>query len=224
MRVAIIQPSYFPWRGYFSIINSVDIFIFLDDVQYTDRDWRNRNKFEIDGKISWLTVPVDSIKSRPILNEVKFNKKTNWQLKHLETFRHNYSKTPFFQESKELFDLILDDYDGSLASMNCATTIEVSKYLGVKAEYFTSSNLKTNKLSPSEKLATLVSKVGGTSYISGPTAQNYLQKEAFTTLGIEVIYKNHDYPSYPRGERQIDGALSILDLISFHGKDSIKFI
>ncbi len=74
MRVAIIQPSYFPWRGYFSIINSVDIFIFLDDVQYTDRDWRNRNKFEIDGKISWLTVPVDSIKSRPMLNEVKFIK------------------------------------------------------------------------------------------------------------------------------------------------------
>src|SRR4051812_8539945 len=94
--VAIIQPNYIPWKGYFDIIHDVDKFIFLDDVQYTVRDWRNRNKIKLaDGTTSWLSVPTRGGRNQRIC-DVAIDNTQDWKRKHQEAIRHSYGKTPFF--------------------------------------------------------------------------------------------------------------------------------
>lgn len=224
MKVAIIQPSYFPWRGYFSIMASVDIFVFLDDVQYTRRDWRNRNKFEINKRIGWLTIPIKSHDRETKINKIEINSETNWQENHLQTFQHNYSKTQFFEDANQLFAQIRLDYGNLLSNLTIETSKSIAKYLNLKVEFFNSSNLGIECNSPSERLANITSELGGNFYLSGPSAVNYLDLSYFEKRKIEVCFKEHSYIPYPRTDHDFLSQLSILDLISFHGTNSNKFL
>ena len=224
MKVAIVQPSYFPWRGYFSLLASVDVFVFLDDVQYTRRDWRNRNKFEINKRADWLTVPVKSHDRETKINKIEINPETNWQENHLKTFQYNYFKTQFFKEANQLFAQIRLDYGNLLSNLTIETSKCIAQYLDLKVEFFNSSNLGIEANSPSERLALITSELGGNSYLSGPSAVNYLDFSHFEKRKIQVSFKNHTYKPYPRADHDPLDALSILDLISFHGKYSIKFL
>src|SRR5579875_99675 len=100
--VAIIQSSYIPWKGYFDIINDVDEFIFLDDVQYTVRDWRTRNRIKTANGSMWLTVPAGSNRNRLICDVTIED--SSWQKRHWQTIRHNYSRAPYFREYESFFE------------------------------------------------------------------------------------------------------------------------
>lgn len=98
MKITILQPNYIPWIGYFEIIKSSDIFIFLDDVQYTKRDWRNRNFINVNNKKYLLTIPVNTKgKFYQKINEVKLTDQ-KFKEKHLEIIRQNYKKTKYFDD------------------------------------------------------------------------------------------------------------------------------
>src|SRR5450432_2865240 len=95
-RVAIIQPSYIPWRGYFDILQAVDVFVFLDDVQYTVRDWRNRNRIKThQGTSTWFTIPTRGGRDQRI-SDVEVDDTQDWRRKHLASLRHSYGRCRFF--------------------------------------------------------------------------------------------------------------------------------
>ena len=100
-KIAILQSSYIPWKGYFDIINFVDEFILYDDVQYTKRDWRNRNKIKTKSGLMWLTIPV-IVKNRfcQSIRETRVDD-TRWNRKHWSSIVHNYSKSRYFNVYKE---------------------------------------------------------------------------------------------------------------------------
>ena len=224
MKVAIIQPSYFPWRGFFSIMSSVDTFVFFDDVQYTRRDWRNRNKFEINGEVSWLTVPIKSHDRTSRINQIEMNNITDWQDLHLKTFSHSYAKAPFFDDAYDLFSEIRNCDQNSISEMTIQTCKSIAKYLDFETKFVTSSSLRIEADTPSKRLALITSELGGQIYLTGPTASDYLEQFEFTNRHIEVIFKSHDYVSYPRANRQPLDGLSILDLIAFHGTRSVDYL
>ena len=95
MKAAIIQSNYIPWKGYFDIIHEVDVFVFLEDVQYTRRDWRNRNKIKTPGGIKWISVPI--IRSTNLMiYETKIDYSQDWREKHKKTIHHSHASSEYY--------------------------------------------------------------------------------------------------------------------------------
>jgi hypothetical protein len=223
-RVAIIQPNYIPWKGYFDIIHAVDTFIFLDDVQYTTRDWRNRNKIKTaQGPMSWLTVPTLGGRNQRIC-DVKIDDAQRWRRDHIESLRHSYGRTPFFERYFPAFCETLNSGSPLLAQLDVALTKQISGWLGCNPQYVLASELNAAG-SKDDRLIDLVQKVGGTAYLSGPAARDYIRPEAFERAQIELGY--HDYSGYPE-YRQIsepfDHFVTILDLLFSIGPDAPAYI
>lgn len=223
-RVAIIQSSYIPWKGYFDIIHDVDEFIFLDDVQFTTRDWRTRNRIKTVNGPLWLSIPAGANRHRNICDVVLDDHA--WQSKHWNSIRHAYAKAPFFREYETFFaDLYLGEAWQSLSEFNQALTTRIAHdLLGIRTR-FTDSRQYAAEGTRTNRLIDLIVKSGGTHYLSGPTARAYLDTSAFTQQGLVLEYKDYsDYPEYPQSHPPFEHAVSILDLIFNTGPASSGFI
>ena len=132
-RAAIIQPSFLPWRGYFAIIQAVDVFIFLDDVQYDRRGWRNRNKIKTQNGTQWISVPIDS-KGRydQLIMDTRICNETFWARKLLRTVELNYAKAPFFTSYFPWLSERLKNAGESLSELDIQTTLDICDFLNFK--------------------------------------------------------------------------------------------
>jgi len=214
-KIAILQSSYIPWKGYFDIIHDVDLFIFYDEVQYTVRDWRSRNRIYGRQGLSWLSVPCGS-NTRRSISEVKIRSDLPWGLEHWNKIRNDYRNTPHFGEYESFFrDVYLDRQWEYLSALNQYLTREISRFLGITTPFadstdFASSGRKT------EKLLTICQSAGCSAYLSGPAAKDYLDEEAFREAGIEVIWKDYSgYPEYEQESVPFEHGVSVIDML-FH--------
>jgi hypothetical protein len=223
-RVAIIQPSYVPWRGYFDIIHSVDVFIFLDDVQYTVRDWRNRNRVRRpDGTSQWITVPTIGGRDQRLC-DVLIDQSQGWARKHAETLRYSYGRTPFFERYHPRFVEVLGRRHERLADLDIELTRQICEWLDINVEFHRSSALGASG-SKGDRLIDLVTRVGGGHYLSGPSARDYIRPEQFAAAGIELAYQDYSgYPEYTQISYPFDGAVTILDLLFAVGPDAGEYI
>jgi hypothetical protein len=127
-KVAILQSNYIPWKGYFDIINSVDEFIFHDDLQYTKNDWRNRNKIKTKEGVIWLTVPCGSNENR-LISEVVLND-DSWQKRHMTLLQLHYKNSPYFDELRSfLEDVYLNTRWSFLSDLNQFLIINISIFI-----------------------------------------------------------------------------------------------
>jgi hypothetical protein len=223
-RVAIIQSSYIPWKGYFDIIHDVDEFIFLDDVQYTVRDWRTRNRIKTAHGSIWLTVPAGSSRNRLLCDVAIEN--NGWQKKHWKAICHNYSRAPYFRDYEQFFEELYLSRDWSnLSEMNQYMIRRIaSQLLGIKTA-FTDSRSYAAQGAKLDRILDLIRLSGGTSYLSGPTAAGYLDATKFEALGIPLRLKDYsDYPDYPQLYPPFEHGVSVLDLIFNVGPQAPDFI
>jgi hypothetical protein len=224
VRVAIIQSNYIPWKGYFDIIHDVDAFIFLDDVQFTSRDWRSRNRIKSREGLAWLTVPVGSDTSR-LIHEVEIES-PKWQESHWKSLLHSYSKAPYFGLYRELFE---EFYRGrhwkNLSEMNQWPTRRIATdCLGITTEFLDSRQFTLNgrKL---DRLLDLIRQSGATSYLSGPSARDYIDDECFRAAGIALEYKDYTgYPTYDQPYPPFEHAVSVLDVLFNTGPDAPYYL
>ncbi|WP_266183409.1 WbqC family protein [Dyella humicola] len=224
MRVAIIQSSYIPWKGYFDLIRSVDTFVFYDDVQFTTRDWRTRNKIKTANGAQWLTIPVGN-KTDRLIHEVKIEDHS-WQRKHWASIVHNYSRAPFFKQYEALFrDIYLGVEWRSLSEFNQhLTRVIATELLGLKTEFRDSREFHVSGRKQ-DRLIELLRCIGGTHYLSGPSARNYIDPRQFEASGIELTF--HDYPPYPEYPQlypPFEHAVSVLDLLFNVGPTAAHYI
>ena len=224
--VGIIQPNYIPWRGLFDFIYEVDIFVFLDDVQYTVRDWRSRNKIKnTSGEALWLTVPVVGGRNQ-LIKDVCIDNTQSWARKHLGALRQNYQKSPFIND----YLPTLEQYYAPkkfdrLAELNIALTKQVCEWLELDRKFFTASELGELTGTKDDHLLAIVEAVSGDHYLSGPAAQAYIQPELWASADIELSYKDYSgYPDYPQISAPFEGAVTILDLLFMVGKDAPNYI
>lgn len=212
-KVAILQSNYIPWKGVFDMINQVDTFVFLEDVQFTKRDWRSRNKIKTPNGDIWLTVPVKKTTRDTLIYEVEINNDFNWQKKHYESFRHNYSKAPFFDKYKWIIDdLYKKNVWTNLSSFNIYTTKLISDFLGIKTNFVNSKDINTTG-TKDDKLIEICKKVKGDVYLSGPAAKDYIIEQKFIDNGIKLEYINYEYPRYKQQYKPFNHFVTILDLI-----------
>ncbi len=225
-KVAILQSNYIPWKGYFDIIGLVDEFILYDDMQYTRRDWRNRNQIKTAGGLQWLTIPVDS--------KGKFFQKINetrvtgggWAADHWKAIRYCYAKAPYFKTYEPLFASLYERAAEMelLSHINHLFLTEICSLLGIGTKITWSSDypLADGK---TERLAALVKSAGGDWYLSGPAAKDYIVDEVFETAGVQLRYMDYSgYPEYPQLHGEFTHNVSILDLLFMTGPDAPKYM
>jgi hypothetical protein len=223
-RVAIVQSNYIPWRGYFDLINSVDELILYDDMQYTIRDWRNRNIIKTANGPLWLTIPVE-VKGKYFqkIKDVVVSD-PSWSRKHWTSIVHSYSRAKCFKATKELFASLFTTEETSLSLINRRFIDAICDFLGINTRITWSMEYQLVG-DKTERLVHLCKQAHATHYLSGPAAKSYLEEELFTREGISVSYM--DYAGYPQYE-QLYGAfepqVSVVDLIFNHGLDAPKYM
>lgn len=217
--VAVLQSNYIPWKGYFDIINDVDLFVFYDDVQFTKNDWRNRNKIMTANGPAWISIPVGQKISRNIC-DVEISD-SSWQRSHWDKLRGSYSKAPHFKTYQTFFEeFYLGKTWTSLSDLNHHLIKEISRMLDINVQFDDSRRFGLEGQAQ-ERLLKLLEQVGATSYVSGPAGRNYIEVEQFSSRGIELIYKDYSgYPEYQQMHSPFSHAVSIVDLLFNCGPDS----
>ena len=212
-KIAIVQSNYIPWRGYFDLINAVDEFVLLDDVQYTRRDWRNRNQIKTPQGPLWLSVPVEA-KGNYLqqIKDVRIDGKS-WATAHWRTIESNYSRAASFEEVRDwLKPIYLDREHELLSDLNRSMIESVNKCLGINTRIWDSGkfSLKGDK---SERLLAICLESGATQYLSGPSARGYLDTALFLRHGVEVQWMK--YPSYKPYQQLWGGFIGNLSILDF---------
>jgi len=228
VKVVILQPSYIPWRGYFDQICRADLFIFYDDVQYDKRGWRNRNQIKTATGKQWLTIPVHSrgaqTENIPI-NQIRIVQDSSWNQNHLKAIQHSYARAPHFDRYLSLLEMFYQRRDEFLADFTIDFTIALTHELGnTHTRFKRSSEIAGIDGQKTDRLIQILQSVGGTHYISGPSARDYIEKEKFDQAGIRLEYMEYNYPEYSQLYPPFDPYVSILDLLFMTGSEASQYI
>ena len=224
-KVAIVQSNYIPWKGYFDMIAAVDEFILFDDMQYTRRDWRNRNQIKTPQGIQWLTIPVVvKGKYNQTIRETAIDG-SQWASSHWKALLHNYRKAPKFEEvASWLEPLFLSTSHSHISEVNRSFIEAICRYLGI-GTVVTNSWDYTLIEGKTERLAKLCLQAGGDEYVSGPAARNYIDESVFEDLGVKLTWFDYSgYPEYPQLWGDFVHGVTILDLLFNCGRDSTRYM
>lgn len=229
MIVAIHQPNFFPWLGYFDKIIKSDLFIFLDHVQFPKSAkgvWTNRVKFLIGGNAKWVTAPINrkfhGVKN---INEIEFSLENPWRNKMLNTISQNYKKSPYFDRIMPKLDPIILNPENNIAKYNTHAILNIADQLGISREKFYWSSDLPYSGTANEMLVSLTKAVRGTSYMCGGGADGYQVDSFFEASGVSLIYQNFKHPEY--GQFNIDPfipGLSIIDALMNCGFSGVREI
>jgi len=213
-KIAIVQSNYIPWKGYFDLINMADEFVLFDDVQFTRRDWRNRNKIKTPQGLKWLSIPID-IKGKFFqkVNEARVAN-NDWSVNHWQTIKQFYANTPYFKDYKDLFEnFYMNNQEEQLSVINARLIEIVNSILGIGTKITWSSDYELVE-GRTEKLLSICQQAGADFYLSGPAARDYLDESLAQEMGIKVIWMNYlGYPEYSQLHPPFEHGVSILDLI-----------
>lgn len=222
---AILQSSYIPWKGYFDMINLVDEFILYDCVQFTRRDWRNRNKIKAQHGLKWLTIPVD-VKGNYLarIDEMR-TVDPDWARSHWEALRHNYVKTAHFADYKDVFEnAYLSMNTTNLSDINLLFLKQICEVLGIETKLTTSTDYKLEG-DKNMRLVNLCLQAGADTYLSGPAAKSYVDENLFKEHGIDVKWMSYDgYPEYRQLFPPFEHGVTVLDLIFNEGPAATKYM
>ena len=224
-KIIITQSNYIPWKGYFDSLAMVDEFVIYDDMQYTKRDWRNRNLIKTSNGLKWLTIPVE-VKGKYLqkINETKIAD-LKWKDDHLRLIKQNYSKSACY---KEVFPWIENLYLNCnfelLTEVNQYFIEAINDFLNIKVKIFRSEdfNLAEDR---TERLLNICLARGASDYYTGPAAKSYMNEDLFNSNKVQVHYFNYDgYPEYRQLYGTFEHGLSIFDLLLNEGYNSSFFM
>lgn len=225
-KIAILQPNYIPWKGVFDLISRVDAFVFYDDVQYTAKDWRSRNRIRTANGDIWLTVPVLSkgLRGQRICDAL-IDPLSNWQGKHYKALKANYQKARHFKDYEYLLEEIYLAREWSkISDLNIFSTKLLARALGIDAEWHRSSDLGQSGGKDGEKAIKICKMLGCDSFINGPSARAFMNVSLFAQNGIELDYISYSYPEYAQLHRPFVHEVTVLDVIFNCGPDARAFI
>ncbi|MGE0707693.1 MAG: WbqC family protein [Planctomycetota bacterium] len=216
---AILQPNYLPWVGTFDLIDRVDVWVWLDTVQYTKNDWRNRNRIAPPrGEPFWLTLPVQTHgRLGQTIAEATLDPRQDWAKRHLRSLEQAYAQAPSGPEVVELLRPSLEARPARLVDVTVPTCEALSRALGCETEFVLASRLATREEGRNERVLAICAEVGAARYVSGPAARAYMDEALFRERGVEVVFADYAYPPYPRGAHPPQDRLSAVDAFAWLG-------
>lgn len=218
--VAIHQPNFFPWAGYFDKIARADTFILLDDVQYpkTGGSWSNRVKILMSAEGRWLTAPVErNYSGLRTIRQMRFSP-APWRAEILRVLENAYRKAAHAEEAFALLIPLLMHEEDDVAAYNIHAIRTLAARFGLTTPLRISSEIPVEG-SATARLIALTKAVGGDIYMCGGGADGYQQDEAFAAAGLTLQYQNFSPTPYPQGEAFVAG-LSVIDMLMHLGVDA----
>ena len=222
MIVAIYQPQFMPWLGYFDKMDRADAFVLLDNVQYKKNEWQNRNRIRTAQGKQWLTVPV-RFKFPALINEVSINNDENWRNKHWQALRTNYAKAPHWANFGDFIESFYARQWDMLAELNRASVLWLKEQMGIDTQLHLASQMELSQDS-TQRLVDICKITGGTAYLAGADGAKYMLMERFAEAGIEVIFQEYEHPTYPQMFDAFETHLSALDLLLNCGPESLAIV
>ena len=224
MKLAIHQPNFLPWAGYFHKMASVDVFLLLDTVQYVKSEYDNRCKIKTADGEQWLTVPVTTPKINTLSRDVKISNNADWKKLHKKTLTYNYSKSPFFEKYESMLTDTFDENSESLLELNIVFIYNIKNLLGIETRLLLASELPETELKGTELLLNYCEELNADSYLSGSGGKRYLNEELFKEKKMGLEYQNFVPIKYPQRFGDFIENLSIIDLIFNCGDESLARI
>ena len=216
MLVAIHQPNFFPWLGYFEKLARADVFIALDNVQFPKSgagNWINRVRIINNNHPHWLSVPiVRTFHGYRSVQEIRIDNSTCWRDKLLNTIRHSYRRAAHFDSVFPLVSELIRNSADRLAEYNLKALRALIQKIGLDpSKIVLGSSLKVDGQA-TDLLIAMVQAVGGTAYLFGGGARKYQEDEKFSCAGVKLVYQNFQHPTYLQSNTSTFVAgLSIVD-------------
>lgn len=213
MIVAIHQPNFLPWLGFFHKMVRADVFIFLDNVPFSKNSYQNRTKIKSAQGAQWLTIPVlTKGRSGQLTSEVLINQADRWRKTHLKTLRTNYQPAPYYEEIVSWLRPLYEKRPTHLAAFNQSLLTVLARQMDLSIEFVTASSLVAGGQG-SELLLQLVQATDGHVYLSGSSGRDYLDLSLFERAGIDVWFQEFHHPTYPQLFEDFVPRLSAVDLL-----------
>jgi WbqC-like protein family. len=221
MKLAIMQPYFFPYIGYFQLIRAVDKFVFYDDVNFIKNGWINRNRILLNNQAIYITVQLKGASSFKQINFVEF---TDNREKLKKTIEQAYKKAPYFNSVWAVINDSLDFKTSLISELAIHSVVQVSKYLNLDTIFETSSihYPETKSLKKAERLKEICRINGASGYINPIGGTELYGKEEFTTLGIDLCFINYKDIKYVQGKNEFVPSLSIIDVMMFNSPEEIN--
>lgn len=215
--VVVLQPGYLPWLGFFDQLRRADVFVYYDDVQYDKHGWRNRNRIKTQTGPLWLTVPVRhsagaSGRDFPRIIDVEIDGRTPWGRKHATTIRQAYARAPYLDRYMPALEELLQRRWERLVDLDMVVADLMAGWFGLQRRIERSSALGIGG-EKSERLVSICRHFSAATYLSGDSAQNYLDVPLFERHGIHVEWQQFTHPVYPQLHGDFVPHLSAIDLI-----------
>ena len=225
MKIVISQPMFFPWVGLLEQIRLADVYVHYDDVQFSKGSFTNRVQIKTAAGSQWLTVPLRDLKLGQQIREVALDVKQDWRRRHLETLAQAYAQAPFKDEMLGVVKSVYGTPADTIGELAIASINEVCAYFEIAdpSKFLYSSQLDVPGHS-TQRVLDVVKLLGGTVYITGHGARNYLDHELFESQGVSVEYMNYQKIPYPQLHGEFTPFVSSLDLIANVGKAGRDFI
>lgn len=218
--VAIMQPTFIPWAGYFNLIANSNIFVFLDDVQLERQSWQTRNKLLYNGKISWVSIPVRNERLSQTIIDTTMVNSLRWYKKLISGFDQNYKTHPHYESAREILLQIEVHLNGNLANLNESIIRYVSDRLNLEAQFVRSSELQIDGVR-SDRLISICKFFGAERYLSPKGSEAYLLKDNFQKkTSCELVFQNYVPSEYlQRKANSFISHLSVVDVVANLGWD-----
>jgi hypothetical protein len=223
MIVAVHQPQYMPWLGYFDKIDRADVFVLLDNVQFKKNEWQNRNKIKTAQGSQWMTVPV-GYKYPQLINEVTINNTVRWQHKQRQSILSNYRKAPYYYYLEEFIEEIFSSHWAMISQLNIAVVRKLVALLGIDTPLFVASQIGELPNDPDERLIALTKYFGADTYLAGRGGSQYMDLEKYSNSSIKVIFQDYKHPVYDQLFGKFEPYMSVIDLIFNHGHGSLSIL
>lgn len=223
MIVAVHQPQYLPWLGYFDKMRRADVFCFLDNVQYKKNDWQNRNRIKTAQGWQWLTVPVHYRFPQKI-TEVTINNTVKWKKKHLQALISNYNRAPNFKQSLDIFERVYSENWESLSDLNIIIIKCLRTALGLDQRPTVNASDYDLAEDPTDRIIDICIALNADTYLSGQDGIKYMNMERFKQSGIRVVVQDFQHPVYPQVFEGFQSHMSVVDLLFNCGVKSLQKI
>jgi hypothetical protein len=221
-KIAVMQPYFFPYIGYFQLINLVDTFVFFDDVNFINRGWINRNNILLNGKAHRVTVPLAHASQNRLINKIAIAPESKWKTKLLKTIKSAYARAPYYRAVFPRIESWIHGEHAGIAEMNKFTIKCVCDCIGMNTRFVNSSAVYDNyKLEAQHRVLDICLRENARIYVNPVGGMALYDHHTFKQNGIDLVFLRANQKPYPQGGAGYISNLSILDCMMFLPLDEI---
>lgn len=218
-----MQPYFFPYIGYFQLMNAVDKYVIYDDVNFIKSGWIYRNRILVNGEPKYFNLPMSGASSNKLINEVEVNNDEKLKQKNIRIIQDNYKDAPYFSDVYPMLEKIIFNNERNIAKYIMSSFEILLKYLNITTELVLSSSIeKNNSLKGQEKVLEICKILGATEYYNAIGGQELYDKENFKKENIELRFLKTNEICYKQFENEFHSNLSIIDVMMFNSKTDIQ--